>query len=275
MITVSIIVLSYNTKELLRSCLESIYNYLPKEIFEVIVLDNASKDGSAEMVKKDFPQVNLIISEKNLGFAKGINTATKDAKGKYLFFLNSDAVLQDDSVLKMPQILDEEKNAGIIGGQLLHSDRSFQRSFGKFYTLPHAILMLTGGEKAELFLNKQKIKQKVDWVTGGFMMIKRNLFEELGGFDEDYFMYIEDMDLCYRAQKKGYDTYFDPDIEAIHSNQGSSNRSFAIKQIHKGLLLFYKKQRSFPEYLVIKFIISFKELIVQILGMTTNKKNLT
>lgn len=266
MVTLSIIVLSYNTKELLRSCLESIYKHVPQEIFEVIVLDNASTDGSVEMVKKEFPTIHLIISEKNLGFAKGINTAAKDAKAKHLFFLNSDAVLQDDSVLKMLQVLDEEKNVGIVGGQLLHANRSPQRSFGKFYTLHNAIFMLTGGEKAELFLNKQKVKGKVDWVTGGFMMIKRNVFEELGGFDEDFFMYIEDMDLCYRARKKGYDTYFEPDSKAIHANQGSSNRSFAIKQIHKGLLLFYKKHRSFGEYLILKFIVFMKESLLRTVG---------
>ncbi len=271
---ISILILSYNTKDLLRICLQSIYKNLSNVSFEVIVLDNASKDGSPEMIRKEFPDTKIIVSEKNLGFAKGMNEAVKKAKGDYLLFLNSDAILTDSTVFNMLTFSESSADVAIVGGQLLDADGTLQRSFGNFYTLPMAFILLFAGEKVELALQNTKTIKQVDWVNGGFMLIKKDIFERVKGFDERYFMYVEDMDLCYRVKQAGYKTFFYPTATAIHTNQGSSNRSFAIQHIHKGLLLFYKNHKSYLEYLILKALILLKETILTFIGMITGNSYL-
>lgn len=266
---ISIIILSYNTKNLLKECLNSIYKYLPKDLFEIIVVDNASSDKSSDMVKKDFSDVLLIKSDTNLGFAKGVNLAVKNAKGEFLLFLNSDILLEDSSILSIIKYMHENRYISIAGGQLLDKEGKAQRSYGSFYTLPIVFNMLLRGDRGEILSKKYDTIKKVDWVSGGFMVVRRELFSKLNGFDESFFMYIEDMELCYRARKAGYDTYFFPDSRLIHLNQGSSSRSFAIKYIYKGLLYFYKKHRNIMEYFVLKLMLWSKAIILIIIGLIT------
>lgn len=270
----SIIILSFNTESLLKDCLKSIELQLKKFSYEMIVLDNNSNDNSVKMIKKDFSKVRLIDSSINLGFAKGVNLATKEARGKYLLLLNSDAFLTDSSVKDIIDYMEKDNEAGIVGGQLVDKNGIPERSFGEFYTLPVVFRMLLIGEKAETFKERYNYIKKVGWVSGGFMMIRREIFIELNGFDENFFMYIEDMELCYRARKIGYDTYFFPTIKAIHLSQGSSSRSFAIKYIYKGLLYFYKKHRSFMEYLILKFLLWSKAILLIIIGLITGNSYL-
>ncbi len=267
MLNLSIIILSYNTKEYLRDCLQSIYNNLPKGFFEVIVVDNASIDNSIEMVLKEFPKVNVFKSDKNLGFAKGVNMGAKKAKGELLLFLNSDAVLQNDKVVEMTSFIRRNEDVGILGGLLVNQDLTRQRSYGKFYTLPVAVKMLIGGDRMEIRGKRLDKPVRVDWVSGGFMMVKTSIFTKISGFDENYFMYMEDVDLCYRAKNMGFLTFIFPDSYALHLSHGSSNRTFAIENIYKGLLYFYKKHRHEWEYNVLKFILFTKAWILMSTGI--------
>jgi GT2 family glycosyltransferase len=275
----SIVILSYNTKNLTLVCLKSIvYRYkteLQKKELEIIVVDNNSSDDSVGSIKdyifrtKYGGTINLIQSEENLGFAKGCNFGAKFAKGKYLLFLNSDTQVLDKGFIKMVQFLEKNPKVAILGGKLKNIDGSLQNSAGKFYNLFNLFLMLLGRD------NRQSPKDivRVDWVSGACLMIGKDVFERLRGFDGHFFMYIEDMELCYNARKSGFLTYFYPDVSVVHQELGSSSRAFAIKNIYKGILYFYRKHRD-SEYDLAKFMLVIKATIAILIGTLARNKNL-
>lgn len=271
---VSIVILSYKTKNLLKDCLDSLFNILKGVDYEVIVVDNSSKDGSVEMVKKTFPKVRVLENGSNVGFSKGNNIGAKNAKGDYLLFLNSDTQVLDNGIKEMVGYLDKNEEAGIIGGLLVDNKGKPARSYGKFYNLFNVFLMLLFGERQELGRVSHKNLASVDWVSGGFMMVRASLFNKLDGFDEDFFMYIEDVEFCLRAKKMGFKVYFSPDAKVRHIGQGSSNRAFAIMHIYKGLLHLYKKHRSSAEYGIVKGLLVGKAIIAIIIGIITGDKYL-
>lgn len=271
---VSVIILSYNTKALLKSCLTSLYRHIKSITFEVIVVDNASSDQSVEMVKNNFPKVRIIENKQNFGFSKGSNIGATKAKGKFLLFLNSDIELLNDNFDQAIERLEKDKTVGIIGGSLLNREGTQQRSFGNFYNLLNVAVMLFGGDKTEMLGRKVDAAKKVEWVSGAFFLIKKDLFDKINGLDEHFFMYVEDMELCYRIKKQGYMVIFDPDLKAIHSEQGSSSREFAIVQIYKGIVYFYKKHKTRPEYVVVKGLLTIKAIMSLIVGVSTRNNTL-
>jgi len=273
-VEVSIIILSYNTEALLKRCLTSIFAKIKNIPFEVIVVDNNSHDNSVSMVKKDFPKVTLVGNKKNIGFAAGCNRGAKEAKGEYLFFLNSDTEFTDNALEKLLRAFKKYPDAAIVGGMLENLDGSLQRSYGAFYTIPNVFLMLFGGDKAEIKRFKNNAIHKVDWVTGGCMLVKRSVFKELGGLDEHFFMYVEDMELCYRAYLQGMSTYIDPSSIVKHVGQGSSSRGFAIAQIFKGLSYFYKKHGNRLEYTMVIVLLFIKAAVSILIGAVTFRPSL-
>jgi GT2 family glycosyltransferase len=272
MVNLSIIILSYNTKALTLGCIRSLENQYEKELnskeLEIIVVDNNSSDGSADILKND-KTISLIQSKENLGFGKGCNLGAKSAQGKYLLFLNSDTEASDKGFLRMTEFLDTNSKVGILGGKLENIDGSLQPSAGKFYNLFNLSIMILGLEKLGFLRSSPSSIKKVDWVSGACMMINRDFFEKISGFDEKFFMYIEDMEICYRAQKLKYDTYFFPDMKLKHISLGSSNRAFAIINIYKGILYFYTKHKSYLEYLVAKALLIFKAKFLILIGFMT------
>lgn len=266
---VSIIILSYNTHALLSTCLQSLYTHLQDVPFEVIVVDNGSSDQSVHMIKTKFPKVKLIESDTNLGFGKGVNKGAEVAKGAHLLFLNSDTQMIDNSFEKMLIFLKEKyhHNVRVVGGKLVNKSSS-SASYDSFYTIPKIFSMLFLSRSGEKALKKPT---RVDWVSGGFMLIDKDAFLKVKGFDKGYFMYIEDMDLCFRLKKKGYKTYYYPDSQVKHIGQGSSNRSFAIIQIYKGLLYFYKKHHSYASYVCVKLLLLIKGLVSIGVGIITGR----
>ncbi len=163
--------------------------------------------------------------------------------------------------------MEKNQNIAVVGGNLENTHGRTSQSYGSFYTIPSLILLLFGGPLKNL---KTTLKNAfVDWVSGGFMLVRRSVFEQLQGFDEHFFMYIEDMEFCYRAKKRGYRVKFLSDAIATHVAQGSSNRCFAIVNIYKGLSYFYKKHRSFWEYLIVKILLSVKAIIAMTIGVLT------
>lgn len=272
----SIIIVSFNTKLLTLQCLESIKKNYQKELsnkkFEILVVDNNSQDETVLEIKNKFPEVLVIESKENVGFSKGNNKGAASAQGNYLLFLNSDTKLIDSNLQLMMDFLDKRKDVGILGGTLFDNLKNKQKSAGYFYTLWNMMLMLFGASSIVRFTPKSL--QQVDWVEGSFFMIKRKLFEALQGFDEHFFMYVEDMELCFRAKKAGYKTYFTPESSAIHIGHASSNKSFAIMHIYKGILLFYEKHATSFEYRIVKVLLWVKALITIIIGVLTLNKYL-
>jgi GT2 family glycosyltransferase len=272
---VSIILLNYKKPDLTLSCVESLFEQMDKEVrekdIEIIIVDNASNDGSVEQIKKEIEKegyvgVTLIENNLNAGFAKGCNLGAEKAKGKFILFLNNDTIVKDRGILDMARHLEENKDAAILGGQLKNPDGSKQPSAGSFYTLANAFMLLVGMQKLGLLDKSPNKITKVDWVKGGLLMIRKEVFENLRGFDENIFMYTEDMELCYRAKKEGLNTYFFPFVEVLHKEYGSTNRTFAIVNIYKNLLYFYKKHRSYPEYLILKSMLITKAILLSFFG---------
>lgn len=268
---VSIIILSYNTKNYLLSCLDALFQHTRDVVFEVIIVDNASSDDSVAVVKKMYGEkITLIENPANVGFAKGNNIGAKKAQYPYVLFLNSDTVFQDNAVKKMVMFLEQDKDVGIVGGKLVNSDGTMQRAYGTFYSLPSVFFMLVAGDRGEIALSSQQEKRSVDWVSGACMMVRKSLFDELKGFDEAFFMYIEDMELCYRVKNRGKSVYFLSSITIRHIGQGSSNRAFAIVHIYKGLLYFYKKHKSLWEYIIVRSMLTIKAIVLILIGTIMN-----
>lgn len=279
MIKLSIVTLSYNTKDLTLACLKSVVSQYKQELegkeLEIIVIDNNSHDDSAESVKRYISSIkydgiiSLIRSSENVGFGKGCNLGAKSAKGKYILFLNSDTEVLNEGFLSMVDFLEKNASVAILGGKLENNDGSIQRSCGKFYSLFNLLIMLLGFERFGFLRSSPSKIQKVDWVSGACMMVRKDIFEKLAGFDEKLFMYVEDMEICYRAKKLGFPTYFYPNLLLRHKSLGSSSRTFAIINIYKGILRFYAKDKTYLEYLIAKTLLVLKAEILIIIGFLT------
>ncbi len=281
MIQLSIVVLSYNTKTLTLNCIKSIANRYGSEInkgeLEIIVVDNASTDGSQSAIlniKNKISNMQLIENKANVGFARGCNIGAGNAEGKYILFLNSDTQILDKGFLNMLDFLESHPEVAILGGKLHNTDGSVQLSAGKFYTLFNLVVMLLGMERFGMLRSSpDKIKQ-VDWVSGACMMLNKEIFKKLGRFDEHFFMYMEDMELCFRYKKLGLLTYFYPNIRVMHKGLGSSNRAFAVLHIYKGILYFYKKHKSFWQYLLVRIALGLKAVLLALVGIFSHNRYL-
>lgn len=271
----SVILINYKKPELTIACMSSLVNKLDKEfsedLIELLIVDNASNDDSlkrlkSEIISKKYKNAKLIESENNYGFAKGCNIGARASRGKFLLFLNNDTVVKDRGLLDMVNYLEENSDVAILGGQLKNVNGSLQPSTGDFYNLGKAVMLLLGLQKYGLLDKSPDKISNVDWVKGAILMIKKEIFTKLGGFDENIFMYIEDMELCYRAKKLGYKIVFYPAVNITHEEYGSTNRSFAIANIYKNLLYFYKKHKSYTEYFILKVLLVVKAVILIIIG---------
>lgn len=273
----SIVILSYNTPDLIKNCVTSLEKFYKKDLdagdVEVIIVDNKSEKENFEKIKKFSTSkkfINFIPNTENAGFGKGCNLGASKAKGEYILFLNSDAEVLDENILHMKDFLKNNQDIGIMGGKILNFDKTPQRSAGKFYNLLNFLIMIGGGEKFGLLRSSPEKTERVDWVSGAFMMVNKKLFNLIGGFDKNIFMYMEDMELSFRAKKKGIETYFYPDAKVMHKEYGSSNRAFAVLNIYKGLLYFYKKYKSSTEYGIVKFCLFVKAMLIYLLGKLSN-----
>lgn len=251
-VDLSIIIVSYNARKLLYDCLHSIYDQTKKITFEVIVVDNNSNDESQEMVKNTFKQVRLICNTENKGFAVANNQAIQYATGKYVLLLNSDTVILDDAITASFNFLEQNANVDILGCKQLNSDLSHQPSCRSFPTLWNLFV-----ESTFLYIPFKRTRifgsyhmthfnyttpMPVDVVMGAFMMIRKKVIDTIGLFDEEYFMYAEETDFCFRAKNHGFKTYYYPGASIIHYGGGSThNMPLFFQQIHQAQLLYIKK----------------------------------
>jgi len=229
----SIIVVSYNTQALLRKTLEHVYRSTGFTSFEVIVVDNASHDGSPEMVEREFPQVQLIRNPGNLGFAAGNNPGIRVAQGEYILLLNSDAFVFDNTLRDTVAYMDDNPSTGIMGPQLICEDGSPQPSAQQFPTPWRKIKVLSGWESRHStyetyhdYFKEQEgrspVARSVDWVPGTYFVIRREALNDIGLLDERFFMYYEEVDYCLRAKAKKWKVDFNPQISVIHLGGASS-----------------------------------------------------
>ncbi|HRN70732.1 MAG TPA: glycosyltransferase family 2 protein [Candidatus Woesebacteria bacterium] len=281
-IELSIILISFNTAQITANCIESIYNSkdIKKIALEVIVLDNASSDHSIQTIKslqKKYSSLKLIESKENTGFSKGNNLAAKQAKGEYILFLNSDTLVLENAVYKLLTFYKtNQQKAQFIGAKLFNKNMTSQPSAGPFYSLSVVFgALFLKGDYWGLTRSSPDRTTKIDWVSGACIMTKKQYFDEVGGFDEGIFMYMEEIDLLYRARQKNYNTYFYPDAQFIHLGSASSNgKTFPILQVYNGFLYFYNKHHKGMALNILKGMLQLKALVSLAIGRITGKEYL-
>ena len=274
---VSIIVVNWNTKELLLGCLRSIYDTTIGLNIEVIAVDNGSQDGSSLAVKESFPQVKLIQNSENKGFAKANNQALSIAIGHYILLLNSDAILTNGSLSGLVSFMNKTSEAGIAACQYLNRDGSKQNSFDNFPTL--ATELLNKSLLKILFPKKYPSKKKeyyepmkVDSTIGACMIVRKEAIKQVGMLDEDYFFFMEETDWCFRMRRAGWKIYHLPQIKVYHL-QGQSkekNPSKAWIEYYRSSYTFFKKHRSALSYYTLRIMRILKlviNLILVLLGL--------
>lgn len=251
----SIIIVNWNTKRLTAQVLLSIYKYTKGVSFEIILIDNASSDGSQKYLQKKFPLIKFIFNKKNLGFGNANNQGVKVAKGEYILFLNSDTYLLENSLKKLIMKANKTKNVGAIGPLLLNEDKSVQQSVGFFPHLPQVFFWslflddLPGGILLKPYHvdhdSFYKYDHQVDWLTGAALLIPKKVLDKIGAFDEKIFMYGEDVDLCKRIKDASLKVIFTPVTKIVHIRGGSTDKISTIAFIgeYKGLKYLYKKYK--------------------------------
>lgn len=250
----SVIIVSYNTRALLQTCLSALLLDTDPDETEIIVVDNASLDASSDMVAQEFPQVHLIRNSTNVGFAAANNQGLRLARGSYLLLLNSDTQLLTGAVGQLMKTMQQNTSIGAVGGKLLNADRSLQPSAGYFPFLWQVAAWMLFVD--DIFRNASWMhsyhlensawyeqQQQVDWITGACLMVSRACYEKVGGLDEHIFMYGEEVEWCYRMRLAGYVVVYQPAAMLIHSKGASAaNQPGAgIAEEFSSLLYFYRK----------------------------------
>ena len=278
MYSCSIIIIAYNSCDFIPACLKSIRDACENVDAQVTVLDNGSKEPVLPEIKAFFPEVTWLESKENLGFGKGCNLAEKHATKPYLFFVNPDTVVSRDSFTRVLDFMEEHPEAGTVGCRILNEDGSLQWACRRsFPTIVSAVSKTVG--LAALFPKSKLLASynmtfadpdaitEVDAISGSFFCIKRELYESLKGFDEDYFMYGEDLDLCFRTKVAGFKNYYTPSTNILHFKGQScrTRRWGSYVDFYKAMLIFVKKHKDL--YFVPNFLVSFGIMFAAFVGM--------
>jgi len=296
-IDISIITVNYNSLNYIKSCVDSINPFLYSKdppFCEMIIVDNGSSDESADYIKglaKQYGNIYLTGESKNLGFCKACNIGASKANGKFLLFLNPDTRFISGSAEEVIKFYDEKSKGskvGVIGAKLVNPDGTIQYSCRSFPTLARQFyesyflyrLFKNSSVFGAYFLSwwNHGSARGVDWLSGAFMFIKREDFERTGGFDEDYFMYSEDSDLCFRLHKNGYKNYYFPFFVVEHADSGIASKNNALREagIWKSRRLYFKKNYSLFHAEILSFLyflgVINRVVVFTVLSIFTAKK---
>lgn len=278
--TLSILIISYNTKKLTLEALRSVFKSLKgtKIKYEVLVLDNNSTDESVDSIRVEFKnKVKLFALKDNLGFGRGNNYLVKKARGDVLIFLNSDTKIMNHGIEKLYNyFINSESKYQFIGPKLLNSNYSPQYSAGPFYSLPVIFVALfLRGDYLGITRYSPNQNRAVDWVSGACFITKKKYYNAVGGFDENIFMYMEEIDLFFRARAKGFRVGFFPGAKVLHYGSASSkSRKEPIINVYKGFLYFYKKHFDENNNRLLKLLLKSKAWVGYTLGAVINNKYL-
>jgi N-acetylglucosaminyl-diphospho-decaprenol L-rhamnosyltransferase len=247
-----VVIVSYRSRDLLRRCLESLRTHSPSRPQHVVVVDNASGDGTAELVRAEFPEVELMQSGSNLGFSRATNLGIRAGRAEHVLALNPDTRVREGALDRLLEVMDEHPEVGICGCRLELDDGSFDHAARRSFPTPLSALgHFTGlGRRASATGRLAAYRAPnveagpVDAVNGAFMLIRRKALDEVGLFDEGYWMYMEDLDLCYRFARAGWITWYEPTVTVHHVKHGSSGKWRSPRlnyAFHYGMLRFYRR----------------------------------
>ncbi|TDF96221.1 glycosyltransferase family 2 protein [Paenibacillus piri] len=250
----SIIILNYNTCELTINAIKSVYASHTHYKYEIIVVDNNSADASVQTINENFPSTVLIKNDENYGFAKGNNIGIRKATGRYILLLNSDTEVQEDTLETMIAFMDSNRSIGAAGCKVVLPDGSLDKACRRGFPTPSASFYYAFGI-SKLFPDSPRLNQyqlshldpdqdyPVDCLVGAFMMVRREAFEQVGLLDENFFMYGEDIDWCYRIKQGGWNIHYYPYTQIVHHKGASSRRKpfKIIYEFHRAMYLFHKK----------------------------------
>ena len=265
----SVIIVSYNTRKLLRLCLKSIYENTTGLQFEVIVVDNNSTDGSGEMVSAEFPTVRLLANADNEGFARANNRGFDASQGDNLLFLNSDTIIRNNAITYLSDYLQKHSKVGVVGPKLLTPEGIPTQSYQRFMDIGKVFL---GARRLRHIINIDNHRlnypryqftadQEVEWISGAALAIKRNVFQRIGKWDEHYFMYYEDMDLCLQVMRAGYKVMYHPAAEVTHFFGSSTPRTNHFEKVRrKSRHYYFKKNHSTVAYGFVVLLTRLTEL---------------
>ena len=278
--SVSVLIISYNVKEYVDHAVDSLLKCHVNDL-EIIIVDNHSYDGTVEHIRSAYPDVTVVANNKNVGFGKAVNQAAASAHGKYYLILNPDTIVQENTISELQHYLENNEHVGMVGPKILNSDGTLQLACKRsFPTLRVAIPKLLGldklfpkfkwaGKYNLTYLDPDEIHE-VDAISGSCMFISQSLYNELNGFDEQFFMYGEDLDLCYRVWKSGNEVHYNPSTQIIHY-QGESVRSApfdSINAFYNAMILFANKHFStghgFLTRFGIRFGINMRKMVTQL-----------
>jgi N-acetylglucosaminyl-diphospho-decaprenol L-rhamnosyltransferase len=245
---VSIVIVNWNTRDLLADLLNSVQEHAPAVDSEILVVDNASSDGSQEMVTERFPTVRLVANRSNVGFARGANQAIRESTGRYILLLNTDMLILEGAIDAQVAFMESNPRCGICGGQLLDQEQHLALSYGHF---PGIRSLLTdtvlhrlgwGTTLGCVPAPEQDQPMEVDYVSGADLMIRHQAVEQIGLLDERFFLYFEETDWCYRATQAGWKVYYVPAVRYVHLGAASSSDEvYRQEQFHTSLNLFLRK----------------------------------
>ena len=257
-VALTVVIINWNTKEDLSVCLSSIKDRLRFPLFEVFVVDNGSKDGTSAEIRKEHSWVELLENEKNLGFAKAANMALRRMKGRYVLLLNPDTQIKEGAIEKLFSFMEVHPEVGVAGAQLLNADGSKQNSIANFPSLATELLnkSLLRWLIPKTFPGKERDLQEpieVDSVIGACMMVRREALDQVGLLDEDYFLFLEETDWCYRMKKEGWKIYHVPQAEIYHFQGRSAERDKKRAKIeyYRSRYHFFKKNKGNLQWLIL------------------------
>lgn len=288
-IDVSIIIVSYNVSKFLRDCIASVKRETLCH-YEMIVVDNASEDGSVGMIKKNYPDIKLIQNRRNIGFAAANNIGFREACGRYVFMLNPDTLILDRAVDKLVHFMDEHPNVAACGPKNLNPDMTLQYNCHHFPTLSMALI--THLQLHRFFPQKRYFGRghmtywtydrirEVDWITGCSFLFRREIIDAVGNLDEDYFMYSEECDFCYRMKKRNLVTVFFPEASIVHfGGQSGKGQNFPYAVINSSLghlflsrYLFFRKNYGRTREVALRIIDLFYYTLVLLKNKMRPKK---
>lgn len=271
---VSIIIINFKQKKYLADCIDSIFNSIKSVEFEIIIINNSPEEKLNEIVEK-YNSVR-VIDNSNFGFSQGNNLGARNAKGEYLFFLNPDTIIKKDIFKDFFETF-SNRNYGAVGFKLFYPDGTFQISFGLENNIKNEKINKKSeksfNKRDKVFMNEVETlysePEEVDWVSGAAMIMKKVVFDVIGQFDERYFLYYEDADLCKRLKDMGYQVYFFPYSEIIHFKGENTNEEFneeAYYYSKKSQLHYYKKYNSLMQNIMLRFYLFVKFLFKYLTG---------